>query len=139
MTWLSHSALATVFFTGLILATQRLVSTGIPPAVFNFWFFLCAAFGFLALAVLRGQEFFVPKSTIPSFLVLVVMALGYNDFLVRAYASAPNPGYVRGVLSVSMIAVTLIAVILFNAHLSGAKMTGMLFILFGIVILCVSR
>ncbi len=66
-------------------------------------------------------------------------AVCYNDFLVRGFAVAPNPGYVQGVLTLNVVAISLIAVFLFGSELSLFKSVGVILTVIGVVILSVAK
>jgi drug/metabolite transporter (DMT)-like permease len=60
-------------------------------------------------------------------------------FLFRGTITAPNLGYARGILAIDLILLTLCSVLFFNAKISIMAIVGMLFIIFGIVLISISN
>ncbi len=136
MNWIILSVFSAFCLAALTLLTKGILSKGVVPEVLNFWLFATSSIGFGFLAYFRGLCFQVPHSTVYLFVALLVVVLGYNDFLVRAFAEAPNPGYVQGVVSLSMILVLILSVFFFGSALTFSKVVGMVLVLAGIFILC---
>ncbi len=55
-------------------------------------------------------------------------------FLFRGSVSAPNMGYARAILTIDIILLTVCSALFFNAPISSSSILGMIFIIFGIVI-----
>ena len=93
MNWAMHSALATIFFVGVILFIKGLTNRQLEPEILNLYFFLSTAVGFFLVALFRKTTFSVPSSSYLLFLGLAFVAVAYNLFMVKAIETAPNPAY----------------------------------------------
>jgi len=60
-------------------------------------------------------------------------------FLFRGTITAPNLGYARGILAIDLILLTLCSVLFFDDKISIMAILGMLFIIFGIVLISISN
>lgn len=136
MNWITLSVVSAFCLTALNLLTKGILNKGVLPEVLNFWLFSLSAVGFALLTYFRGQSFQIPSSTTYLFVALIAVVLAYNDFLVRAFSEAPNPGYVQGIVSLSMILVLVLSVIFFGSALTVSKFAGMVLVLMGISFLC---
>jgi hypothetical protein len=58
-------------------------------------------------------------------------------FLFRGTITAPNLGYARGILAIDLILLTLCSVLFFDDKISIMAIVGMLFIIFGIVLISI--
>ncbi len=58
-------------------------------------------------------------------------------FLFRGTITAPNLGYARGVLAIDLILLTLCSALFFNNKISITAIIGMIFILFGIMLISI--
>lgn len=121
MNWITLSVVSAFCLTALNLLTKGILTKGVVPEVLNFWLLSISAVGFWLLAYFRGQNLQVPGSTAYLFIALIAVVLGYNDFLVRAFAEAPNPAYVQGIVSLSMILVLVLSVLFFGSALTLPK------------------
>ena len=139
MNWIANSLIATCFLTGLVLFTKALTEKGISAGVLNFYFFVLASVGFLALALFRRESFSIDSSAWPLFLGLAVVAIGYNEFFIRALGIAPNAGYVQAVLSINIVLIAVLSIFFFGAEFSLLKSFGVLLTAVGVVILSIAK
>lgn len=136
MNWITLSVLSAFCLACLNLLTKGILEKGVAPVVLNFWLFGLSTLGFGALSYFRGQSLQLPTNAYVLFFVVILVVLGYNDFLVRAFSEAPNPGYVQGIVSISMVVVLILSVLFFGSALTLPKFIGMALILAGALVLC---
>jgi len=135
MTWVPLSLLA-----GLSLAVHSLAMTKLTKGGFEIGrinlnvFFL--VFLFISLQQLvSGNGYRLPTSQLVYIVIAAAGAYAIIHFSLLAIASAPNPGYVSGLTSLSAVVVAIASVFLFEAHLSVSKFIGIVLCLFGIYLI----
>ncbi|GEM_PF-3984321 len=135
MTWVPLSLLA-----GLSLAVHALAMTKLTKGGFDLGrinlnvFFL--VFVFIALQqIVSGNGYKLPASQLRYIFIAAVGAYSIIYFSLLAIASAPNPGYVSGLTSLSAVVVAIASVFLFDAHLSVSKFVGIVLSLIGVYLI----
>lgn len=139
MSWISLSIAATLLLTGIILFLKGLTDYQLPTAVLNFYFFFSTSLLFLAQAWHRGDSFAVPRGSYLLFGGLALVALGYNDFFVRALETAPNPAYPQAIVGSSVIVIALLGVLFFGAEFHLLKLCGVLLISAGVAVVSLAK
>lgn len=131
MNWLGYSLLAMLGFSGVIVFLKALTDTGLKSEVINFYFFSIVALGFLALMKLKGTSATLSGNSLRLFPGLGVVAVFANYYSLRAYESAPNPAFVGGIQTLSLVFVGVVSIWLFGAELTVGKFLGLLLCVFG--------
>ena len=139
MSWIAHSALATIFFVGVILFIKALTNQQLEAEILNLYFFLSTAAGFALVALFRQSEFSVPSTTYVLFLGLAVTAVAYNLFIVKAIEIAPNPAYPLAILSANVVIIALASFVLFSSEINLVKMIGVVLTTVGVVLVSISN
>lgn len=139
MSWINLSIAATALLTGIILFLKALTAYQLPPAVLNFYFFFSTSLLFLGYAWYRGDSFAVPRGSYWLFGGLALVALGYNDFFVRALETAPNPAYPQAIVGSSVIVISLLGVLFFGAEFHLLKLCGVLLISIGVAVVSLAK
>ena len=122
--WILYSLISVVSISIMTLLFKHLLNSGINPEIINFYFFLISTVAFLGFLVAKSSNFNIPKSSIPIFVILGLLALSYNYFDLLAIKIAPNPGYVEAILTMKIIIITLLSFLLFKSDLNMTKAIG---------------
>lgn len=130
--WIIYSFLAFIGFSGITLSIKALTQYNIHTTIINFWFFLFSSLCFLLLSLAEKKEVLtVPKQSISLFVILTASAVLGNYFSVKAYATAPNPGYPYAIISCTVIVLSITSFFLFGSSLSPIKILGIVLCLVG--------
>ena len=81
----------------------------------------------------------LPRPAYALFAGLALVALGYNDFFVKAVSAAPNPAYPQAILAANVIVVALFAVLAFGSDFHPLKLFGVLLTAVGVAIVCLAK
>ncbi len=135
MTWVPLSLLAGLSLAVHSLAMAKLTKNGLDLGRINlnvfFWVFI-----FIGLQqIVSGNGYKLPPTQLLYIFIAAVGAFAIIHFSLLAIASAPNPGYVSGLTSLSAIVVAIASVFLFDAHLSVSKFVGIVLSLIGIYLI----
>lgn len=131
MKWVSLS-----IFAALSLAVHTLTMTKMSKNGFNIGkinlnvFSLVLIFLFLQQFV-SGNGYRLPSSQWFYVFMAGLGAYSVVQLSLMAIAIAPNPGYVEGLLGLSVVIVALASFFLFNSHLSPSKLIGIFLTLLG--------
>ena len=125
-------------FSGIYILIKYLTMLGVTSPVVNVYFFCLTGLGFLGLNIFRGQEMGVSKPLWPAMALLVCFAIFGNYFSVKAYETAPNPGYAAAITAASVIILTLFSVFAFGSELTPMRGLGVALSVVGVVILVLS-
>lgn len=109
--------------------------------------FVGAILGFLVLAVDASTrkvfvDFFAHPASrtrvLPWIILFAVAMFVGNALFFVGLVQAPNPGYARAVMSVEVVAVTLLSTVLFDARLTTTGIIGVICVAVGVVLLTTS-
>ncbi len=132
MTWVPLSILAALSLAMHSLAMAKMTKSGFDIGRINLNVFLLVLIFIVAQQLVSGRGYRLPSS---QWSYIVIAALGAYLILqlsLMAMASAPNPGYVGGITSLSAVVVAIGSVFLFGSDLSLSKMLGIVLCLIGV-------
>ncbi|MFQ5596982.1 MAG: EamA family transporter [Nitrospiria bacterium] len=131
MKWVSLSILAAFSLAIHSLAMAKMSKDGFHIGRINLNVFFLV-FIFIGLQQwVSGSGVRLPLSLWNYIIIAALGAYLVIQLSLMAIATAPNPGYVSGILSLSVVVVALVSYFLFNAHLSASKSIGILLTLIG--------
>ena len=119
----------------LSLMAKHLESGGIPTIVFLTYLFLVANACIVFEMKLKHIDFSVIANKIRPFALIGIAAAGFNFFNFYAIHIAPNVGYVNAANAASIGAVTILSVWLFKDELTKRKISGVIGVLAGLLLL----
>ncbi|MEC4677160.1 MAG: EamA family transporter [Nitrospirota bacterium] len=135
MTWVPLSLLAGLSLAVHSLAMAKLTKNGFDLGRINLNVFFLV-FIFVGLQqVLSGNGYKLPNSQLIYVFIAAVGAFAIIHFSLMAIAIAPNPGYVSGLTSLSVVVVAIASIFLFDAHFSISKFLGIALCLLGIYLI----
>ncbi len=135
MTWVSLSLLAGLSLAVHSLAMAKLTKNGLELGRINLNVFFLV-FIFVALQqIFSGNGYKLPASQLIYVLIAAIGAFAIIHFSLMAIAIAPNPGYVSGLTSLSVVVIAITSIFLFDAHFSLSKFLGIILCLFGVYLI----
>jgi drug/metabolite transporter (DMT)-like permease len=135
MMWFAASVLALLSFAGMQLCFKKLAAEGVSTPLLLLVVFALGTVFLAVHAALSRTPFSLNPRLVKVFLAAAVLSYLGNLFMVRALATAPNPGYAMGVISGQAVVVTLGAIVLFGSDFSWQKGLGILLTLAGAMLL----
>lgn len=135
MTWVPLSLLAGLSLAVHSLAMAKLSKGGFDLGKINLNVFFLV-FIFVGLQqIIAGNGYKLPSTQLIYILIAAVGAFAIIHFSLLAIASAPNPGYVGALTSLSAVVVAIASIFLFDAHFSVSKFVGIALSLLGVYLI----
>ncbi len=131
-------ALGAFFCWGLLsLSSRYLFDQGINIYVYlSYMYFIVTLC--IILDIMKNKIVFKTfHKNIPIFIGIGLFSAGFNLFQFEAIRTAPNVGYVNAINASSISAVTILAILMFHDEFSKRKLTGVLGVTFGLLLLLI--
>lgn len=135
MKWVTLSILAALALSVHALAMAKMTKSGFQIGRINLNVFLLVVVIILIQQVVSGKGFQLPTSQIFLVTIAALAAYAILQLSLMAVKSAPNPGYVSGIINSSTVIISIASVYLFNAHFSLTKSIGILLCLIGVYLI----
>lgn len=135
MTWIPLSILAALSLAMHSLAMAKMTKNGFDVGKINLNVFFLVLVFIVVQQLVLGRGYRLPSS---QGLYVVIASLGAYliiQFSLMAVVTAPNPGYVGALTSLSAVVVAVGSVFLFESHLSVSKVFGILLCLVGVYLI----
>ncbi|MFQ5588269.1 MAG: EamA family transporter [Nitrospiria bacterium] len=132
MTWIPLSVLAALSLAMHSLAMAKMTKNGFEIGKINLNVFFLVLIFIAVQQLVLGRGYRLPSS---QGLYIVIASLGAYliiQFSLMAIATAPNPGYVGAITSLSAVVVAVGSVFLFGSHISLSKVIGIVLCLIGV-------
>ncbi len=135
MKWVTLSILASLALAVHALAMAKMTKSGFQIGRINLNVFLLVVVIILIQQVVSGKGFQLPTSQLFLVTIAALAAYAILQLSLMAVESAPNPGYVSGIINSSTVIISIASVYLFNAHFSLTKSIGILLCLIGVYLI----
>ena len=135
MTWVPLSLLSGLSLAVHSLAMAKMTKDGFDIGKINLNVFFLVFVFIMLQQVVTGNGYRLPTSQLSYIVIAAAGAYSIIQFSLMAVATAPNPGYVGGLTSLSAIVVAVASVFLFEAHFSVSKFMGIMLCLAGIYLI----
>lgn len=136
-TWVPLAVGSFFCWAFLSLMAKHLIAEGISTVVFLTYVFIVATICILLEMKYKKVELGVVKKRLWPFVLIGIASTGFNFFNFYAVSIAPNVGYVNATNAASIGVVTVLSVALFKDELTKQKLTGVVGVLTGLVMLFV--
>jgi uncharacterized membrane protein len=137
ITWVLYAICAAISFGAMLLVYKKLLLLGINPLILNLFVFGITFFGFVLITGVTKTKIDVNASILLLLVLASFFAVVGNFCDVQATKNAPNPGYASAIKSTQIIIITLMAPLLFKSSLTWPKLTGVILVLIGMIIISV--
>ena len=131
MNWIIYSIIVAISFAIVVLIYKKLLLLGINQNLLNFFMFGLVFLGFTSMIIVNKTPIKLSYLMILLLIIASIFALIANYLEVKAFDSAPNPGYVATLISTQIILISVLSVLFFKLDFSWVKFLGMIIVLFG--------
>lgn len=135
MKWVTLSILAALSLSVHTLAMAKMTKSGFQIGRINLNVFLLVVVFMLFQQVITGKGFQLPASQFFLVTIAALAAYAILQLSLMALGSAPNPGYVSGIINSSTVIISIASIYLFNAHFSFTKSVGIFLCLIGVYLI----
>jgi len=136
MEWYMLAIFGMLFLGGCFLLFKVAGNLGANSYAIIFFEFVIAS------AIILVYSFYAKINIIPTgnaiwYVLIAIGILGAigNIMVTKSIITAPNPGYALAIINANVLVVTIGAVLLLGSELTVIKLTGIIFILIGVIIL----
>ncbi len=131
MNWAIYSIIAAISFAGMILVYKKLLLLGINQNLLNFYIFGLVFLGFASVVFINKTPIKLSYLMMALLVLASIFSLIGNFSQVKAYATAPNPGYASTLAATQLVLVSILSVLFFRADFSWIKFLGILVVILG--------
>ena len=117
----------------MYLLFRKVLQIGISPQTTTVYFFLVATVAIIVWASFSNSkmDWSLPINIWPYFIALSIVSVPANFLSMWAFQLSENPGYVKGIETMSSAVVAVLALWLFGDVLSAIKLVGVCFCIIG--------
>lgn len=133
--WLWYALVSGVLTSGYALGSKYFINEQIPLLTRMFYAFFIMSVIQLTDLILSKTQLKAKKLDLTLLLALGISTFLFNIFVQLAFEYAPNPGFVNAFLAGSIIPTTFLAAYLFKDELNKRKVSGVIGVLIGLIIL----
>lgn len=131
MNWAIYSIIAAISFAGMVLVYKKLLLLGINQNLLNFYIFGLVFLEFASIVIVNKTPVKLSYLMIILLVLASIFSLIGNFSQVKAYATAPNPGYASTLATTQLILITILSVLFFSSEFSWVKFLGIVIVIFG--------
>lgn len=106
--WWVWSSISVAGSVGIAWVSTRLKKKGLPAECVNLYLFATGTVVFLLYSVVKGSNLEIPVEHRWLFLPLAIFLFVYNFSIVSAYGLADNAGFVKAIVSLEIVILTLV-------------------------------
>lgn len=135
MDWFYYAIIAMISLSIVFILIRKLCDIGLDSGAIFFYNTIMAAVIMVGYIFINRTQL---KTSTTGVIILVVLALFLvlgNIFLIKAIATAPNPGYALAINSVQVLIVAVAAIFLFKSEFTFIKAAGALLAVIGVILL----
>jgi drug/metabolite transporter (DMT)-like permease len=134
--WFVYGLLAALSFACMTLTFKYILKQNVQPLILLLFVFIFISIGYIVWVYLGNISF--ENLNFNVFLLIILaacFAIAGNYFDVMAVKLAPNPGYAGALKASQIIIISILSVFLFSAKLTFVNLTGILFVLLGVILI----
>lgn len=139
--WVALSFAALACYTLMIFGMKKAIMLGFAPPEICLCIYVINFLFFSIICRKEVKNYFQDKAKLKFFLPVVIIlsffALAANLLSVKGLELAPNPGYHEAIRNTNILFVTLLSIPLFSGRFDKLKISGVIIIVFGIIIIVV--
>ena len=137
MSWVFYALSAMVLFSGMHLVFKKLGVLGVSSSVMLFFIFLAGAIAYPLYIYFTGEKVLLNKEIILWIFLAAVLSIIANLLSLKAFLSAPNPGYTTALGSLGAIIVTVASYFIFASEITAIKFAGIILGILAVILITI--